>query len=179
MLISLGNHALIWKKKKTSQNSSNLRWLLKKCNHCWCYLTLVYFPLPWQILEVQLNHIKKEERRILVTCSLMEQKPAPEGGKPGHQPRGQSQGVGCLSCKKARSHRGSQHSSPTPHCPPPARMHWTLPGNKKGIRWTDLYNRMYICQDKNTRQASGAGTLTVWASCLSSDFANHLSLNSI
>ena len=81
---------------------------------CWYYLTLAYFPLPWQILETQLNHKKKEEGRILVTCSLMEQKPTPEGGKPGHQPHGQSQGVGCLSCKKGRSHTGSQHSPPQP-----------------------------------------------------------------
>lgn len=63
--------------------------------------------------------------------------------------------------------------------PPSARRHWALPENKEGIRWTDLYNRMCICQDKNTPEASVAGTLTVWASCLSSDFANHLSLNSI
>ena len=116
MLISLGNHALILKKKKPKTLSKLLKpkVTFKEMQSCWYYLTLAYFPLPWQILETQLNHKKKEEGRILVTCSLMEQKPTPEGGKPGHQPHGQSQGVGCLSCKKGRSHTGSQHSPPQP-----------------------------------------------------------------
>lgn len=59
MLISLGNHVLLLKKKK--KHSSNLRWLLKKCNLCQHHLKRIDFPLPWQILKIKLNHRKRKK----------------------------------------------------------------------------------------------------------------------
>lgn len=57
--------------------------------------------------------------------------------------------------KEKKNHNTVYQKSPS------AWMCWALPENKEGTRWTDLYNRMCICQDKNTQRASGAGTVTI------------------
>ena len=177
MLISLGNHVWILKKKKNNkknntpktqtENASNLRWLLQKRNRCGCDPTAGLAPLPRPILEIQLNPVKwkKQDHPCPAGwCSRTKlrpeanREPAPQASEPAEQPHTRLR----ARLPREGAERVPEHEK-----------------GMKGIRWTDLCNRTYICQDKNTWRASGAGTLTVWASCLSSDFANHLSLNSI
>lgn len=137
-------------------------------NHLDIIRPCLHFLSDSKVLEIT----NVEGMRTPMTWSFLEYRWNPQGRK-----------LGRWSMTRVRGYSVPLHYLETTqglaNTPPSARRHWALPENKEDIRWTDLYNRMCICQDKNTPEASGAGTLTVWASCLSSDFANHLSLNSI
>lgn len=109
---------------------------------------------------------EKEETRTLWPVVLRSRN---EHGLGVNRDTGPTSGVGVQTGSPARQRGGTELRTLLP----PAGRHWALPENKGGSDEQTFLTECASVKTKIHDKLLFAGALTVWASCLSSDFANH------